>query len=63
MPRTSKGEKLLRLWRHSQGIDVPQRVGRVPEEAMTASEGVGTRERHRIECWGPQKGWLGTEKE
>ena len=55
--------KLLRLLRHSQVIDVPQRVRRVQEEAMTASEGVGTMERHSIECWGPQKGWLGTEKE
>ena len=55
-------KKLLRLLRHLQGIDVPHRVRRVPEEAMTASEGLGTRERHSIESWGPQKGWLGTEK-
>ena len=55
-------QKLLRLLRHSHGIDISQRVRRVPEGAMTASEGVGTRERHSIECWGAQKGWLGTEK-
>ena len=54
--------KLIRLLRHLQGIDVPQRVRRVPEGAMTASEGVGTRERHSIECWGAQKGRLGTQK-